>query len=782
MSAGKEVRAHLKQHGLDDYIDKLLEAGYDMVSDLANASVGDLVAVGMKKPHAQRLIRSLSADADADASPAPSPSPAKPSSSSSSSTYPKNTSSSRPNPPFSSPPLEDVDVLIGVNKVDPKLVATVRKYDLLAKLGNVTSKPVQLVDGDHDTLKFTVKKEGTDLLRGIKNDIVVIACAGVFRSGKSYLLNRLFGSTSAFALGPNAYSETKGLWLWKGPTIEWDNGRKRTYVLMDCEGMGGVIAIDKSLPFPERLDNSNLKSVNPQYDARLFAISMLVSSYFMLNSKSVADNQTLDKLKGLAQLSRYVAPEVGKEGEFPRLLWVLRDVMLEIGPDADKYINGVVNDDKAQVSVQVLRDMFSKIGGFALPLPINNQNRIRKMEEVTIEQVRPQFNEFIELLQQRVFGEAQPKQRKSANGQSISRFTGEELAILLDKYVEAINAGKAPDISSVWESVALGKCREVGDEVVAKYKSAMEQAIAPKDEKKAALSTTAFSDLHVATCKKAITDFESNAPESDAKDDVYFEVFEVRIGGAVVEDDDDDEDDTKAGKGKKAEEPGTGGLFEFYRVENKKKSLRQCEKELEALLKTINSQIKLEKFNDLRSGLESLKDAFEQGEAAAKKKLDGQLRLSEALRHFAVRKAGVIATHCERLKVSEAERKAIAAELQAKEAEADRAAAVEKARNDKIAAEARFKEELARKDEQIRALRAALSGTGFGTESGGDDDTPGMSSDLPVGRSIGDCELQDGYIGPRWKGPRASDRIRVSAGKTYTQYRRANGSAKGGTK
>lgn len=72
-----------------------------------------------------------------------------------------------------------------------------------------------------------------------------------------------------------------------------------------------------------------------------------------------------------------------------------------------------------------------------------------------IEKVRPQFNEFIELLQQRVFGEAQPKQRKSANGQSLSRVTGKELAILLDKYVKAINAGKAPDIPSVWESVAL---------------------------------------------------------------------------------------------------------------------------------------------------------------------------------------------------------------------------------------------------------------------------------------------------------------------------------------
>jgi hypothetical protein len=723
MSAGKEVRAHLNQLQLDEYADKLLEAGYDMVSDLANASVDDLVAVGMKKPHAMRLIKSVSGDAPA----APSPSPAQPSSSSSrpNPSSSSSSSSSRPNPPFSSsaPPLEDVDVLIGVNKVDPKLVATVRKYDLLAKLGNVTStKPVQLVDGNHDTINFQVKKEGTDVLRSIKNDIVVIACAGTFREGKSYLLNRLFGSTSAFALGPYGYSETKGLWLWKGPTVEWDDGRKRTYVLLDCEGMGGYIT-DKSLPVEERLLPKNQTAVNPQYDARLFAISMLLSSYFMLNSKNVANTDTLGKLKGLAQLSRYVAPEVGKEGEFPRLMWVLRDVMLNIGRDADEYISGVVNDGK-EVAVQVLRDMFSNIGGFVFPTPIDSQNNLPYMDKVPIEHVRPQFNAFIELLQQRVFGEAQPKQRKSANGNSTSRFTGEELAILLEKYVEAINAGKAPDIPSVWESVALGKCREVGDEVVAKYKSAMEQAIAPKDEKKAALSTTAFSDLHVATCKKAIEYFESNAPESGAKDDIYFEVFEMRIGGAVVEGDAAKEATKKAKDEKKKGEVGGEGLFEYYRAENEKKSLRQCEKELEALLKTINSQIGDKKFDDVKSGLKSLQDAFEQGEAAAKKKLDGQPRLAEALSHFAAQKTGVVTMHGERLKVSEAELKATAAQLQAEDAEKKRVAAEEKAKNDKSAAETKLKEELARKDEEIRAANqraawAAASGMGGGGGGGG---------------------------------------------------------------
>jgi ankyrin repeat protein len=436
-----EVRAHLCQHQLGDYADKLLEAGYDRLSDLAHASVDDLVAVGMKKPHAMRLIKSLSRDAPA------APAAAAPSSSSSSRPYSS-----------SALPLEDVDVLIGVNKVDPKHVVAFQKYGIAEKVRELTSKPVQLIAGDYGSLKFMVKKEGADLLRSIKNDVVVIACASSVHSGKSYLLNRLFGSTSGFDSGPARHEQANGLWLWKGPTIEWDDGRERTFLLINCESMGAVVFDGKTLPFPERLAPSNFKAVSPEYDARLFAISMLLSSYFMLNSKNVADTETLDKLKGLAQLSRYVAPEVGKEGEFPRLMWVLRDVFLDIGRDADKYINGVVNDDKAQVSVQVLRDMFSKIGGFAMPTPVDQRCCL---EDVPIEQVRPQFNEFIELLQQRVFGEAQPKQRKSKNGQA--RVSGAELADLLEHYVAAVNSARASGKGSRARGAGLTAAKQ-GDE------------------------------------------------------------------------------------------------------------------------------------------------------------------------------------------------------------------------------------------------------------------------------------------------------------------------------
>ena len=41
--------------------------------------------------------------------------------------------------------------------------------------------------------------------------------AGKYRTGKSYLMNRLAGGNSGFGLGDTIQSETKGIWMWAKP-------------------------------------------------------------------------------------------------------------------------------------------------------------------------------------------------------------------------------------------------------------------------------------------------------------------------------------------------------------------------------------------------------------------------------------------------------------------------------------------------------------------------------------------------------------------------------------
>ncbi len=52
----------------------------------------------------------------------------------------------------------------------------------------------------------------------LKGPVGVIAVAGQYRTGKSYLLNRmLLNRQKGFGVGPTINPCTKGLWIWGTP-------------------------------------------------------------------------------------------------------------------------------------------------------------------------------------------------------------------------------------------------------------------------------------------------------------------------------------------------------------------------------------------------------------------------------------------------------------------------------------------------------------------------------------------------------------------------------------
>lgn len=62
--------------------------------------------------------------------------------------------------------------------------------------------------------------------------------AGLYRTGKSYLLNRvILNRGSAFGVGPSINPCTKGLWLW-AEAIRVSEGR--TLLVVDTEGLGAL--------------------------------------------------------------------------------------------------------------------------------------------------------------------------------------------------------------------------------------------------------------------------------------------------------------------------------------------------------------------------------------------------------------------------------------------------------------------------------------------------------------------------------------------------------------
>lgn len=81
-------------------------------------------------------------------------------------------------------------------------------------------------------------KQAEDILKKIDKNVSVVSVAGLYRTGKSYLLNKvILDKKSIFGVGPTVNPCTKGLWMWlePDPTTE-----KRTMLVIDTEGLGAL--------------------------------------------------------------------------------------------------------------------------------------------------------------------------------------------------------------------------------------------------------------------------------------------------------------------------------------------------------------------------------------------------------------------------------------------------------------------------------------------------------------------------------------------------------------
>jgi len=117
----------------------------------------------------------------------------------------------------------------------------------------------------------------------------VIAVAGMYRTGKSYLLNRiLLNRQDGFGVGSTVNACTKGIWLWgrpvQGQTVD---GNPCNVVIVDSEGIG---ALDED-------DN---------HDNRIFAMAVLFSSYFIYNSVGSIDESSLQNLSLVVNLTKNI--------------------------------------------------------------------------------------------------------------------------------------------------------------------------------------------------------------------------------------------------------------------------------------------------------------------------------------------------------------------------------------------------------------------------------------------------------------------------------------------
>ena len=115
--------------------------------------------------------------------------------------------------------------------------------------------------------RYEVNAETVRWIEEHDKPIVVVACAGKYRTGKSFLLNRLAKAEGGcgFGVGNSVQACTKGLWIYK-EFFPSDDGSK-SLLFVDTEGIDALDA-------------------NDTHDVRIFTLALLLSSAFLYNSVS----------------------------------------------------------------------------------------------------------------------------------------------------------------------------------------------------------------------------------------------------------------------------------------------------------------------------------------------------------------------------------------------------------------------------------------------------------------------------------------------------------------
>ncbi|XP_005863413.1 PREDICTED: guanylate-binding protein 6-like isoform X2 [Myotis brandtii] len=375
----------------------------------------------------------------------------------------------------------------------------------MASRPNMTA-PICLVENNNEQL--SVNQKALEILGQISQPVVVVAIVGLYRTGKSYLMNRLAGQNHGFPLGSTVQSKTKGIWMW---CVPHPCKPDCTLVLLDTEGLGDV------------------EKGDPKNDSWIFALAVLLCSSFVYNSLSTINHQALEQLHYVTELTELIraksspTPDGVEDSSefvsfFPDFIWTVRDFTLELKLNghpitADEYLENALKlipgrNPKAQISNlprECIRHFFPRRKCFVFDRPTNDKELLAHIEEVAEYQLDPKFQEQTKNFCSFIFTETRIKTLREG-----IRVTGKRLRTLVVTYVDAINSGAVPCLENAVTTLAQLENSGAVQKAANHYSEQMAQRVSfPTDTLQELL------DLHAACEKEAIAIFMERSFKDD---------------------------------------------------------------------------------------------------------------------------------------------------------------------------------------------------------------------------------------------------------------------------
>ncbi|XP_051855996.1 guanylate-binding protein 1-like [Antechinus flavipes] len=293
--------------------------------------------------------------------------------------------------------------------------------------------PICLIENSNG--QFMVNQEALQVLRTFTQPLVVVAIVGLYRTGKSYLMNKLAGQRTGFSLGSTVQSHTKGIWMWCVPHPTKPN---HTLVLLDTEGLGDV----------EKGDNKN--------DTWIFALAVLLSSTFVYNSMGTINQQAMEDIYYVTELTDKIKAKSSSRNEqmddsmelvslFPDFVWTVRDFILELEIDGqpitpDQYLENALKPKKG-TSEEVgmcIQKFFRNKNCFIFAPPAYGK-KLLKIEQLHDDELDADFVKSAENFSNHIYKKA--KAKTLPGGAMVN---GPRLGNLVVNYVEAITSGDIP--------------------------------------------------------------------------------------------------------------------------------------------------------------------------------------------------------------------------------------------------------------------------------------------------------------------------------------------------
>jgi hypothetical protein len=236
--------------------------------------------------------------------------------------------------------------------------------------------------------------------------------------------------------------------MWSAPLKRTGlDGTEYNLVLLDTEG---IDAYDQT----------------GTYSIQIFSLAVLLSSMFIYNQMGGIDEASIDRLSLVTEMTKHIrvrasggrstASELGHFS--PVFVWLLRDFYLDLTEDNRKItprdylelalrpVQGGARDVSAKNAIRdSIRALFPDRECFTLVRPVNNEKDLQRLDQLPLSTFRPEFTSGLDAFTKFVFDRTRPKQL------GASTMTGPILAGLTQSFLDAINTGAVPTISSSWQ-------------------------------------------------------------------------------------------------------------------------------------------------------------------------------------------------------------------------------------------------------------------------------------------------------------------------------------------